>query len=603
MKMVKTAPISETSEPLNFAKHQNLRFNDLQLFPPAGNWHLCPISTSEFIPLARHCPIIFPRPEWPAPRLPMAMFALSKEASNRFVDESGKWLIDYIPAHFRHYPFSSLDSQAPDTVPIAIDQQAPHFQATEGESLFLMDGTPGERLQHLSTLFQTQKQEMTETELFVKLLWKTGILVPNTLRRGEQNRDNGYYSEFLIIDKDRLNQLSDKAFLQLRQCNALTLIHAHLTSLERLQDLQLPEPTQPTPVPANPELKTVITDEPTKSKPHWMGSTTSHLVTTLLGAALALWLSPQLLDVQPKKPVPNVVTPVVEHQNSPVIESKAPDLTLPQKLPRTVPTKPSVPQQRVEQETSTKPILVTENTNRDTTKSDSVQLPDIHEKQPPANTKTAKTEIPTPEVSSTPPPIQQSRITDTTTTPVNNAKNTATPEPSPPIVTAPQPSTEGQSTDSLFPLSEEQQQLIVAAQVDILADRLTRPKENNAVAKLLILQSNNPHAPQVTTLLQSIIDRYVFLAKDNIQSLNLSSPPGNNALEKVQIILKLSPNDQHGLLLMTTIAEKYAARAAWLLESAPSKGRWMLEKALALRPNNPKVINVVELYSKSVAKP
>ncbi|MBV9523079.1 MAG: SapC family protein [Alphaproteobacteria bacterium] len=74
------------------------------------------------------------------------------------------------------------------------------------------------------------QREHVQTQAFVTILQETDLLMPcqanMTLKSGEQLSLAG----FQVVDAQKLNALSDKAFLALRGSNGLAHIYSHLVS-------------------------------------------------------------------------------------------------------------------------------------------------------------------------------------------------------------------------------------------------------------------------------------------------------------------------------------------------------------------------------------
>jgi hypothetical protein len=227
-------------EPLKFEKHKTLLYTDLKQYGFSENIHYIPIYNSEIIPLSRHCPILFPGPKWPAPRLPFSLFALCKSHKNRFVGDQGQWLMDYIPILIRSYPFGMRKEDASHSDTLVVEKTAPHFLSPKGEPLFLDKNTDGEILKKRIQLLNTASQEKSETELFVKLIDELGLLTPKIILANKYKKEQNYYSGFCIINKKKFNELDETKFHKLKRCNALPLIYAHLASLDRFDRLATP---------------------------------------------------------------------------------------------------------------------------------------------------------------------------------------------------------------------------------------------------------------------------------------------------------------------------------------------------------------------------
>ena len=88
--------------PLNDQTHARVRMKPLDHFRFALRTNSVPILAGEFAECARCYPIVFATGE--GGLVPMALLGL-REAENLFVSAEGKWLVPYVPAFVRRYPF------------------------------------------------------------------------------------------------------------------------------------------------------------------------------------------------------------------------------------------------------------------------------------------------------------------------------------------------------------------------------------------------------------------------------------------------------------------------------------------------------------------
>ncbi|MBF0126705.1 MAG: SapC family protein, partial [Magnetococcales bacterium] len=69
----------------------------------ARDAHQVPAYAHEFSIGCMHYPIVF---VYDGDGVVMPLFLLGfREGENRFVDHAGQWLVDYVPAYVRRYPF------------------------------------------------------------------------------------------------------------------------------------------------------------------------------------------------------------------------------------------------------------------------------------------------------------------------------------------------------------------------------------------------------------------------------------------------------------------------------------------------------------------
>ena len=215
--------------PLKFADHRNLRVFESNDYSFAKDETLAPIVFDEMADIAREYPIIFPKN---GSGLPCALLGL-EPGHNAYIDDEGRWLGTYIPAHIRRYPFmlaTSGDLEGDlNRFVVVFDPDAKHFMDPNGHQVFTHDGKPTQHMTNRFALLQQMQKTTPRTIELVKVLDDSGILVERTVtikKAGQANQITG----FRTIEEKKLNGLPDAAFMELRRAGALPLIYAHLLS-------------------------------------------------------------------------------------------------------------------------------------------------------------------------------------------------------------------------------------------------------------------------------------------------------------------------------------------------------------------------------------
>lgn len=215
--------------PLKFADHSNLRVFESNDYSFAKAETLVPIVYDEMADIAREYPIIFPSNE---SGLPCALLGL-EPGKNAYVDDDGRWLATYIPAHIRRYPFMLASSGDRDgdlnRFVVVFDPDAKHFMDPNGYQVFTPDGKPTQHMENRFALLQQMQKTTPRTIELVKILDNADILVERTVTIKKADQAN-QVTGFRVIDESKLNGLADEAFIKLRRAGALPLIYAHLLS-------------------------------------------------------------------------------------------------------------------------------------------------------------------------------------------------------------------------------------------------------------------------------------------------------------------------------------------------------------------------------------
>ncbi|MBV8667291.1 MAG: SapC family protein [Burkholderiaceae bacterium] len=194
-----------------------------------------PLAPIEFPQAVAEFPIVFALSE-DGPGMPIALMGL-RENENLLVDESGKWLADYIPAFVRRYPFV-LNIDPNNGAPmVLIDEAFDGINETEGEPLFAEDGTESPMLQSTLAFLGDFRQQSEHANQFMLTLKKHDLLVPQMLTFGEGGENSVKLEGFYIVDEKRLLALGDAALLELTRNGDLGRIYTHLLSLNNANRL------------------------------------------------------------------------------------------------------------------------------------------------------------------------------------------------------------------------------------------------------------------------------------------------------------------------------------------------------------------------------
>jgi len=225
--------------PVNKDLHANKRVKEITSFTFASKFHVAYITRQEFTRAASIFPIVFLEDKQKDEFRPVVLLGL-KPGVNVFVDADGKWQASYIPAVIRRYPFTLTPGGADGQFIVCIDEDSSLVSETEGAALFDISGTPTQVIDNVKRYLSELQQMEVSTHEFCTFLAKHNMFTPLNLRvretSGEKNIAGCY-----VINEERLNNLSDELFLDIKNKRYLPAIYAHLISLaqtERLVKLQ-----------------------------------------------------------------------------------------------------------------------------------------------------------------------------------------------------------------------------------------------------------------------------------------------------------------------------------------------------------------------------
>ena len=211
-------------------RHASLRFAPGADFAFAAGTNSLPVVLSEFVHLARFCPLALVRAEGGDP-IAVAVLGFAS-GENLFLDPSGNWLGPYIPAWLRRYPFLLAQSGTPAVghFVLAADLTARHFAAGQGDPVFRADGT-SDAIGHAMGFCLRFEQELAATRAFGRTLAEAGLLTEET----EADRDASL--SFLGIDHEALARLRSRRLADWRDNGMLAAALAIIASQRRWRSL------------------------------------------------------------------------------------------------------------------------------------------------------------------------------------------------------------------------------------------------------------------------------------------------------------------------------------------------------------------------------
>ncbi|BBO82883.1 peptidase [Desulfosarcina ovata subsp. sediminis] len=221
--------------PLSSKLHQNKKLKNIKGFGFASNFHVASIMTHEFIRAAAIYPIVFIEDKEKDRFLPVAMLGL-KANQNLFVDKEGKWQASYIPAIIRRYPFALAKTNQEDQYTICIDENSEIVNEKEGVALFNEDGSAADVLENVKRYLGELHQMEAITHDFCRFMAENNLFAPMNMRVRDSDKVQNIAGCYVIND-ERLNNLSDERFLELRKKRFLPVVYAHLTSLAQIERL------------------------------------------------------------------------------------------------------------------------------------------------------------------------------------------------------------------------------------------------------------------------------------------------------------------------------------------------------------------------------
>lgn len=222
--------------PVSRERHAGTRILPLQDFRFAATAHLASVTLHEFGRASGTYPIVFIEDKQNDLFRPVALLGL-ESGENLFVDAEGKWKAQYVPAIIRRYPFALAGPDEQDNYAVCIDEGAEVVgEDAEGLPLYTESGEPAEALENVRRYLGELQQMDAMTNACSEFLAEHNMFTPMNMRfqDGEQMRNiAGCY----VINEERLNNLSDELFLEMRKRGYIGPIYGHLASVAQMDRL------------------------------------------------------------------------------------------------------------------------------------------------------------------------------------------------------------------------------------------------------------------------------------------------------------------------------------------------------------------------------
>ncbi|GAO37982.1 SapC family protein [Sphingomonas changbaiensis NBRC 104936] len=200
------------------------------------NQHAIPVIVDEFVQVQRHFPIIFADADNP---VPLALMGLN-EGVNVFVDDEGQFVQQlYVPAYVRRYPFM-LAQLGPNPQELSLCFDPTSGAVTpDGDVAKLFDnGQPTQGTRDILSFCESFEQGAQRTGAFVKELQDLDLLMDGEVSiQPEGNFQPHIYRGFKMVNEEKFRELRGDQLRKMMQSGMLTLILAHLFSLDLMREV------------------------------------------------------------------------------------------------------------------------------------------------------------------------------------------------------------------------------------------------------------------------------------------------------------------------------------------------------------------------------
>jgi hypothetical protein len=221
--------------PVNKERHSATKIKQINSFQFASRFHIASVMAHEFVRAASIYPIVFLEDKARDEFRPVVLMGLD-EGENLFIDKEGKWQASYVPAIIRRYPFALARTNQENQFTVCIDEGSELVNSEEGQALFDEKGEPTVVIENVKRyLGELQQMELFTSE-FCRFFSEHNMFTPLNMRVRDNNSIKNIAGCY-VLNEERLNNLSDERFLEIRNKRYLPAIYAHLTSLAQIERL------------------------------------------------------------------------------------------------------------------------------------------------------------------------------------------------------------------------------------------------------------------------------------------------------------------------------------------------------------------------------
>lgn len=190
-----------------------------------------PLTIGEVTSAMRFYPIIFSSVENP---VPLAVLGLIDD-ENLFVNEKGEWETDaYIPGYIRRYPFALASDKGSDPenprMAIIVDAAYEGIQPNS-ETPFFEGDQPSEAMQQAMEFCQNYERDRIQTQRFADTLKEFDLVSQQMAQYSPDGNEQQAFARYVGVEEQKLKDLSDDKYLELRKMNVLPILYAQLMSM------------------------------------------------------------------------------------------------------------------------------------------------------------------------------------------------------------------------------------------------------------------------------------------------------------------------------------------------------------------------------------
>ncbi|DAB28453.1 MAG: hypothetical protein A2513_01790 [Sulfurimonas sp. RIFOXYD12_FULL_33_39] len=218
---------------LDKEQHKDLKISPIENLFFAKQSAFIPVLANEVALVGAAFPVVFTSGENTS-----LVSLVSLGGESLAINADGKWITSYVPSYLRKYPFSLASTKEnPNQKVILIDAESSLFSKSKGKQLFKKDGEKSETLAHAINFLTLHENQAVVTSNVAKVITDSGILEEREISVGEGDEKKVLVNGFKVVDRDKLNALSDDILADWVRKGIISLIDAHLKSLDNIQAL------------------------------------------------------------------------------------------------------------------------------------------------------------------------------------------------------------------------------------------------------------------------------------------------------------------------------------------------------------------------------
>jgi hypothetical protein len=219
----------EKPELLNFEQHGDLGIAPNPApFKFAVRTRALPLTVSEIASATRDYPVVFMSVEDP---VPMAVVGLVEDV-NLYIGENGRWEEHvYVPAYVRRYPFGVALENGSDRFAVVVDRASESLVPGGQQKIFEGEGL-SKFAQDAVDFTQKYEEDRRVTQQFSQTLKSYDLLSVQTGQYAVKDSNNPQnFATYVGVDENKLKNLPDDKFLELRNNGILPLLYAQMMSM------------------------------------------------------------------------------------------------------------------------------------------------------------------------------------------------------------------------------------------------------------------------------------------------------------------------------------------------------------------------------------